>query len=43
MMTDKIIKWYSWESAVGVGIGLAGLGIFLACLGIMLYYLTHLS
>jgi len=36
MMTDKIIKWYSWESAVGVGIGLAGLGI-------MLYYLTHLS
>ena len=43
MMTEKNDTWYSWGSAVGTGIGLAGIGVFLACLGIMLYYLTHLS
>ena len=43
MMADKIYKWYDWQSAVGVGIGLAGIGAFLAFLGLFLYYLTHIS
>jgi hypothetical protein len=28
-MTIKEDIWFSWNSAVGIGIGLAGLGIFL--------------
>lgn len=36
MMTDKNDNWYSWDSAVGIGIGLAGIGILLYGLGVFL-------
>ena len=33
-MTDKNDKWYSWNSAIGVG-------IFLACLGLFFYFASY--
>lgn len=41
-MTDKKYNWYDWNSAVGVGIGLAGLGIFLYLGALALYTLINL-
>jgi hypothetical protein len=38
----KDIKWYSWESAVGLGIGLTGLGLFLYLGTLALWTLVNL-
>jgi len=35
-MTGKDDNWYSWGSAVGPGIGLAGIGILLYGVGVFL-------
>jgi len=35
-MTGKDDNWYSWGSAVGLGIGLAGIGILLYGVGVFL-------
>ena len=35
-MTGKDDNWYSWGSAVGLGIGLTGIGILLYGVGVFL-------
>jgi hypothetical protein len=37
---DKV--WYSWESPVGMGIGLTGLGLFFVLGALALWILVHL-
>lgn len=41
-MTSKEGKWFSWNSTVEIGIGLAGPDIFFYFGSLALYTLTHL-
>lgn len=38
----KEYAWYSWESPVGMGIGLTGLGLFFFLGALSLYVLVNL-